>query len=140
MSSACLSVSSFSLALTVVMTCVPANALGIGGFLDLYECVNEREAIECKRCNKSKENLKIKFTARSPENAVFFQVNIGGKLFPPERFEGGCAVVDEKNWSCESRTGGFGTKHGMANGIYSSALGSYSPEGFFKAVDSSCAK
>lgn len=140
MSSACLSVSRVSLALTVVMTCVPANALGDGKFLDVYDCVNEGEAIECKSCKKSKENLRIKFTARSPENAVFFQVNIGGKLLPPERFDGGCAVVDEKNWSCESRSGVFGTRHGMANGIYSSVIGFYSPEGFFKAVESSCAK
>ena len=105
----------------LVLTCqaTTGNAFLGDRWLRMYSCENESDSRVCRTCRPSTSpDMKVKFVVDQRKSTVIAQYREDTTTHPPSRFDN-CVVIDEKNWSCASKSEFNWNADGMASGVYS---------------------
>lgn len=105
------------LAIFLACNATTVNASLGGDWLSVYACENESDFRACRTCKPSSD-MKVRFVVDQKKSTVIIQVRESSTTHPPNRLND-CVVIDERNWSCTSKSEFQWNSDGMASGVYS---------------------
>jgi len=125
------------------------QAMGSDKWLKFYKCDDEHQARLCLGCKLDKE-VQVKFLVSrgvGGRTVISYMKEGWWTIHPPVDLgkNGACAVVNEKNWVCSTKTESpsmqnYIAQREMVNGIYSSYASFYNPSAQRLVELHTCAK